>query len=85
VYCNVSKPHHLVQPKDLAQCNYPALMEHWEKAGRREGRTLDCAPLANSGVGRRRSATAPQPAETSLAGSRRFVYRGLGHKMWGIR
>ena len=29
---------------DLARCNYPALMDHWERAGRREGRTIDCSP-----------------------------------------
>ena len=55
-YCNVSKPNHRVQPTDLAQCDYPALMTHWEGAGRQEGRKLDCVtPATSTGVGRSRS------------------------------
>lgn len=32
------------QDVDLARCNYVALMDHWERAGRKEGRTIDCSP-----------------------------------------
>ena len=47
-YCNLSKPNYRVQPEDLVQCDYPALMAHWESAGRQEGRKLDCVRLAQS-------------------------------------
>ena len=29
---------------DLARCDFAALMEHWERAGRHEGRRTDCQP-----------------------------------------
>ena len=34
---------------DLARCNYVALMDHWERAGRKEGRTIDCSPRHSDG------------------------------------
>ena len=32
------------QDGDLARCDFAALMEHWERAGRHEGRRTDCQP-----------------------------------------